>query len=103
MPFGFIAGLSFSKMTNLSTFSFLGFNSFIETIIGGFLGMFSGFLGSIVASGSINLNRYKEIRPIINFNKQGKWLILIEDQLGVELPWFLIKESKSEDVFFLQD
>ena len=27
MPFGFIAGISFSNMTNLSTFSFLGLNT----------------------------------------------------------------------------
>ena len=27
MPFGFIAGIAFSNMTNLSTFSFLGLNN----------------------------------------------------------------------------
>ena len=27
MPFGFIAGIAFSNMTNLSTFSFLGLNT----------------------------------------------------------------------------
>jgi len=103
MPFGFIAGLTFSNMTNLSTFAFLGLNNIGETIMGGCLGMFSGLLGSIVASGSINLNRNKEIRPILKTHKEGKWLILLENQIGSELPWFLIKESGSEDIFFIQD
>ena len=56
MPFGFIAGIAFSNMTNLSTFSFLGLNNIGETLIGGLLGMGSGYLGSVVSSASINLN-----------------------------------------------
>ena len=39
MPFGFIAGIAFSNMTNLSTFSFLGLNNIGESLIGGLLGM----------------------------------------------------------------
>ena len=42
MPFGFIAGIAFSNMTNLSTFSFLGLNNIGESLIGGLLGMGSG-------------------------------------------------------------
>jgi len=52
---------------------------------------------------SINLNRKKEIRSIINFNKDGKWLMLIESQIGYELPWNLIKESKSQDIIFFEN
>ena len=44
MPFGFIAGIAFSNMTNLSTFSFLGLNNIGESFIGGILGMGSGYL-----------------------------------------------------------
>ena len=103
MPFGFIAGLTFSNMTNLSTFSFLGLDSFGESLVGGALGTASGYLGSIVASASINLNRKKEIRSIINFYKNGKWLMLIESQIGYELPWNLIKESKLQDIIFFEN
>ena len=103
MPFGFIAGLTFSNMTNLSTFSFLGLDTFGESLFGGALGMASGYLGSIVSSASINLNRNKEIRSILNLNKNGKWLILLESQIGYELPWNLIKESKSIDIIFLEN
>ena len=103
MPFGFIAGLTFSNMTNLSTFSFLGLNTFGELIFGGLLGMGSGYLGSFFASASINLNRQKEIRPLINAHKNGKSLLILENQSGYELPWNLIKESEPEDLIFLEN
>ena len=102
MPFGFIAGIAFSNMTNLSTFSFLGLNNIGESLIGGLLGMGSGYLGSIVSSASININRNKELRSIINLNKEGKWLVLLENQIGAELPWALIKQSGAKDIIFLE-
>ena len=102
MPFGFLAGLSFSNMTNLTTFSFLNLNSFGESLVGGLLGLGSGYVGSFFASGSINLNRNKEIRPLLNANKDGKWLLLLENQNGYELPWNLIKESEPLDIIFLE-
>ena len=102
MPFGFLAGLSFSNITNLTTFSFLNLNAFGESLVGGLLGLVSGYIGSFFASGSINLNRSKEIRPLLNANKDGKWLIILEDQNGYELPWNLIKESEPLDIIFLE-
>ena len=102
MPFGFIAGIAFSNMTNLSTFSFLGLNPTGESLIGGMLGMGSGYLGSIVSSASINLDRNKELRSIINFNKEGKWLVLLETQIGTDLPWAFIKQSDPKDIIFLE-
>ncbi len=102
MPFGFIAGIAFSNMTNLSTFSFLGLNNIGESFMGGILGMGSGYLGSIVSSASIKVNRNKELRSIIDLNKQGKWLVLLENQIGSELPWALIKQSEPVDIIFLE-
>ena len=102
IPFGFIAGVAFSNMTNLSTFSFLGLNNIGESLMGGLLGMGSGYLGSIVSSASINVNRNKELRSIFDLNKQGKWLVLIENQIGTELPWALIKQSEPKDIMFLE-
>ena len=102
MPFGFIAGIAFSNMTNLSTFSFLGLNNIGESFMGGLLGMGSGYLGSIVSSASINLNRNKELRSIIDLNNEGKWLVLLENQIGTELPWALIKQSEPKDIIFLE-
>ena len=103
MPFGFIAGLTFANMTDLSTFSFLGLNNLGESIMGGFLGMGSGYLGSIVSSASINMNRYKELRSVINLNKEGNWLLLLENEVGYELPWILIREIGAKDIIFLEN
>ena len=64
--------------------------------------MGSGYLGSIVSSASININRNKELRTIINFNKEGKWLVLLVNQNGIELPWALIKQSEAKDIIFLE-
>ena len=102
IPFGFIAGIAFSNMTNLSTFSFLGLNNIGESFMGGLLGMGSGYLGSIVSSASINVDRNKELRSIIDLNKEGKWLVLLENQIGTELPWALIKQSEPKDIIFLE-
>ena len=102
MPFGFIAGIAFTNMTNLSTFSFLGLNNIGESFMGGLLGMGSGYLGSIVSSASINVNRNKELRSIIDLNNEGKWLLLLENQIGNELPWSLIKQSEPRDIIFLE-
>ena len=102
MPFGFIAGVAFSNMTNLSTFSFLGLNNIGESIMGGLLGMGSGYIGSIFSAASININRNKELRSIIDFNKQGKWIVLLENHIGTELPWALIKQSEAKDIIFLE-
>ncbi len=102
MPFGFIAGIAFSNMTNLSTFGFLGLNNIGESLMGGVLGMGAGYLGSIVSAASINLNRNKELRSILNLNKEGKWLVLLENQIGSELPWTLIKQSDPKDIIFLE-
>ena len=101
MPFGFIAGIAFSNMTNLSTFSFFGLNNVGESFMGGLLGMISGYLGSIVSAASINVNRNKELRSIINLNNEGKWLLLLENKIGTELPWALIKQSEPIDIIFL--
>ena len=102
MPFGFIAGIAFSNMTNLSTFSFLGLNNLGESLMGGILGMGAGFLGSMVSASSINLNKNKELRSILKLNNEGKWLLLLENQIGTELPWSLIKKSEPKDIIFLE-
>ena len=48
LPFGFLAGLTFTQITDLHTFSALG--SWGEPLIGGLLGMASGWMGSFAAA-----------------------------------------------------
>ncbi len=46
IPFGFIAGISFSLMTDLKTFTDMGFPNQLEKLLGGLVVMISGALGS---------------------------------------------------------
>ena len=64
--------------------------------------MGAGYLGSVVSSASINLNRNKELRSIFDLNKKGKWLVMLENQIGTELPWNLIKQSDPKDIIFIE-
>jgi len=50
----------------------------------------------------LEFNKNKEMRSIINLNKEGKWLVLLENQIGTELPWTLIKQSEAKDIIFLE-
>ena len=97
MPFGFIAGLTFAGMTNLNTFSQLGFSNWAETIFGGFLGMASGWIGSFFASASVN--PYKnDIETLRKFNEKGLWLVLLKTPLEIDIPWNFIQETEPVEV-----
>jgi len=97
MPFGFIAGLTFAGMTNLNTFSQLGFGQWAETIFGGLLGMGSGLIGSFFASASVN--PYKEdIETLRKFNEKGLWLLLLKTPFEIDIPWNIIKETEPMEV-----
>ena len=103
MPFGFIAGLSFTKMTGLQTFSRFGFDPIAEPLIGSFLGMGSGWIGSYVASASLNTDKNDDIANLRKLNNQGFSLLLIETPLEIELPWELLKKSTSLQIMNLND
>ncbi len=64
VPFGFVAGLSFSLMTDLKTFAEMGFPNQFEQILGGLVGMISGWLGSFFSAGSINQENNDDIRAL---------------------------------------
>tara|TARA_Y100001970_G_scaffold282835_1_gene396640 strand:+ start:475 stop:1035 length:561 start_codon:yes stop_codon:yes gene_type:complete len=102
-PFGFISGVVFVKMTNLTTFSRFGFNQWGELLMGGFLGMISGLIGSFIASGSINTNRHKEIRELVAMNKDNKWMWIVETPFGIDFPWYLFNDPKPFDSIVLKD
>ena len=100
MPFGFIAGLTFSGMTNLQTFSNLGFSQSGETVIGGLLGMASGWIGSFFGARSVNSSQ-EDIKSLLKFNEKGLWLILMETPYETELPWKLIREIRPVEIINL--
>ena len=96
MPFGFVAGLIFSGMTNLSTFSNLGFSKTAEPLIGGLLGMTSGWIGSFFAAMSVNTYQ-EDIKSLIKRNEQGLWLVLLETPSEIEPPPSIINSGRSLD------
>ena len=101
MPFGFITGLAFTKMTGLKTFSNLGFDPIAEPLIGSLLGMGSGWIGSYVAAGSVNPDTNNDLEIIQKRNKEGLWLLLIETPFEIELPWGILKDSNNLQIMRL--
>ena len=55
LPFGFGAGLLFTFITNLDTFAFAG--PIGQPLIGGLLGLGSGWMGSYAAAASVSLGQ----------------------------------------------
>lgn len=96
MPFGFLAGLTFTQITDLQTFSALG--PWGEPLLGGLLGMGSGWMGSYVAAASVNSEIDDRIRTLRNRLEEGSWLLLLEPAAGVEVPWTLLQQAKPKAV-----
>ncbi len=98
IPFGFIAGLSFSQMTDLQTFAEMGFPNQFEKLLGGLVGMISGWLGSFFAAGSINQDNSDDIRALQKKSAEGFWLLILELPIEIELPWQILKEANCQEV-----
>ncbi len=98
MPFGFIAGLSFSQMTDLQTFSELGFPNQFEKLLGGLIGMISGWLGSFFSAGSINQENNDDIRALRKKSEQGLWLLILELPIELEIPWEILRETNCLEI-----
>ena len=85
-------------MTNLKTFEELGFPNQFEKILGGLVGMISGWLGSFFSAGSINQENDDDIRALRKKSELGYWLLILELPLEIELPWKILKETNSLDI-----
>ena len=101
MPFGFLAGVTFTKITNLTTFA--SFGPWGETLIGGLLGMGSGLMGSYAAAASVESDNDAGVRILRNRHDEGRWLVLLETPSGIEAPWKLIQQSRPQQVVRLDD
>ena len=98
IPFGFIAGLSFSQMTDLKTFADIGFPNQFEKLLGGLLGMIAGWLGSFFSAGGISQETDDDLRAIRKKSEQGCWLLILELPIEIEPPWAIIKEIDSLEI-----
>ena len=98
IPFGFIAGLSFSQMTDLKTFEEMGFPNQLEKLLGGLVGMISGALGSFFSAGGISQETDDDLRAIRKKSEEGFWLLILELPLEIEPPWVILKEIDSLEI-----
>ena len=98
---GFFAGTMFSLITNLDTFAFAG--PVGEPLIGGLLGMGSGWMGSFAAAASVTSEADDRIRSLRNRIEEGNWLLLLEAATGEEIPWTIIQQSRPKAVVRLAE
>ncbi len=76
VPFGFVAGATFSLITGLQTFAWAG--EIGNHVVGGLLGAASGGLGSIVAGGGVGLIiGGGDALPYRNRLNAGKYLVVV--------------------------
>lgn len=101
MPFGFMAGVTFTKITNLTTFA--SFGPWGEPLIGGLLGMGSGLMGSYAAAASVDSDNDAGVRILRNRRDEGQWLVLLETPNGIDAPWQLIQKARPQQVVRLND
>ncbi|NJP10660.1 MAG: hypothetical protein HC866_15275 [Leptolyngbyaceae cyanobacterium RU_5_1] len=77
VPFGFVAGLTFSLITNLNTFAWAG--EIGNHLIGGLLGAASGAMGSFFVGGGAGLTAGSgDALPYRNRLNAGKYLIVVQ-------------------------
>ena len=95
IPFGFIAGLSFSQMTDLKTFADMGFPNQLEKLLGGLVGMLSGALGSFFSAGGISQETADDLRALQKKSEEGFWLLILELPIEIEPPWAILKGTDS--------
>ncbi len=96
IPFGFLAGLTFTQITDLHTFDFAG--PWGQPLIGGLLGMGSGFLGSFAAAASVGSEQDDRIRALRNRLDEGCWLLLVDPAPGTEVPWSVLQQARPKAV-----
>jgi len=101
IPFGFFAGLTFTFITDLDTFAFAG--SIGSHLIGGILGLGSGWMGSFAAAASVTSEADDRVRALRNRLEEGNWLLLITMPNGVEMPWTQLQAARPQAVVRLNE
>lgn len=101
IPFGFFAGLTFTFITDLDTFAFAG--EVGSHLIGGLLGLGSGWMGSFAAAASVSSDADDRVRALRNRLDEGNWLLLVEMPNGIEMPWTRLQEARPKAVVRLNE
>ena len=101
IPFGFLAGLTFTYITDLDTLAFFG--PWSQHLFGALLGLGSGWMGSFAAAASVSSEEDDRLRSLRNRLEEGSWLLLAETRPGVEMPWRRLQQAKPQMVVRLGD
>jgi hypothetical protein len=101
IPFGFFAGLTFTYITDLDTFAFAG--DWSQHLIGGLLGLGSGWMGSFAAAASVRSEQDDLVRSLRNRLEEGNWLLLVETAAGAEMPWRTLQQARPQAVVRLDE
>ena len=101
MPFGFMAGVTFTQITTLDTFA--RFGALGEALIGGLLGLGSGLMGSYAAAASVPSDNEDGVRILRNRHNERFWLLLLETRAGLEVPWQLVQKVRPQQVVRLSE
>lgn len=101
IPFGFFAGLTFTYITDLDTFAFAG--AWSQHLIGGLLGLGSGWMGSYAAAASVRSEQDDRVRSLRNRLEEGNWLLLVETAAGVDMPWSVLQQARPQSVVRLAE
>ena len=101
LPFGFGAGMLFTFITNLDTFAFAG--PVGQPLIGGLLGLGSGWMGSFAAAASVTSDRDDQIRTVRNRLSEGQCVLLVDAIRSEAMPWALIQRCRPASVVRLKD
>lgn len=101
LPFGFAAGAMFTFITDLETFHFAG--PLGEPLLGGLLGMVSGWMGSFAAAASVTGDGDDRIRGVRNRLDEGAMVLLVEAPAGETLPWTRLQAARPRAVVRLRE
>jgi hypothetical protein len=101
LPFGFAAGAMFTFITDLETFRFAG--PLGEPLLGGLLGMVSGWMGSFAAAASVTGDGDDRIRSVRNRLEEGAMVLLVEASAGETLPWTRLQAARPRAVVRLRE
>ena len=101
LPFGFGAGMLFTFITNLDTFAFAG--PLGQPLIGGLLGLGSGWMGSYAAAASVTSDRDDQVRTVRNRLNEGQCVLLLDAVQSEAVPWALIQRCRPSSVVRLKD
>jgi hypothetical protein len=101
MPFGLLAGFTFTQITELHTFDALG--PWGQPVVGALLGMVSGWMGSFAAAASVASEEDDRIRGLRNRLEEGSWLLLVEPAAGTDMPWTLLQQARPQAVVRLAE